>query len=358
VLALTRVQGLFEEDPPYLFLYPELGHAEHLLPPDPMPSAASTSGAATAAAAAGKSGSGLKSVHFAGELPRIQGSFLEEAFILLPASRVRQIEAKTEDTQYDNDDDDDGYPFGQDGEVHDTQDDEGGEKVAQAKACLKEKRRQWADLNAFLKREIEESFPVRRWVPARNLTREILRCKEICVTPDRRQVFVHARPKQRFSIIDFLSLATRKSGPGEQESDKVRAYAPLVNILLKNNVPETYFINRLLLSAAAGAAGRRQNRQRPRAFRGRRLGRSRWSRRGRSSFASRSRGRPFNRRGRPPAAVRQQQEWQPHPGYRPAGPVWSAPVPAPGFGYGGGYGGGYGYGYGGSGHDPADMYRV
>jgi hypothetical protein len=243
VLALTRVQGLFEEDPPYCFLYPELGHAKHLWPPHP---AVMTQNPGEAAAAHS----------WTGILPHIRGSFLEEAFVLLPASRVRQWEdnrAAGAAKENDGEDEEDGSP-----------EDLGA--GAGAGDCLAEKRRQWIKLNAFLKREIEDSFPVRRWVPARNLMKGVLRCKELCVTPDHRTVFVKARPKWRFGIIDFLALASRKAGPGEQESDKVRAYVPLVNILLKNNVPETFFVNRLLLEAAVseGRRGRQHRRRRRR----------------------------------------------------------------------------------------------
>jgi hypothetical protein len=189
-----------------------------------------------------------------GILPKIRGSFLEEALVLLPASRVRQWEEtqqrRQEDVQADEEGEEDGGP----------------EDSAGARDCLAEKRQQWIKLNTFLKQEIEDSFPVRRWVPARNLMKGVLRCKELCVTPDYRKVFVKAHPKWQFGIIDFLALASRKAGPGEQESEKVRAYRPLVNILLKNNVPETFFVNRLLLEAAVSGnrrGGRRRRRHPP-----------------------------------------------------------------------------------------------
>jgi len=253
VLALTRVQGLFEEDPPYCFLYPELGHSDHLIS-----SAMNTK----------TSNETSESSLYVAELPQVRGQFLEEAFLLVPASRVRQ-EANNPEAQPDPDDLDlEGLDLNDEGT---------------GKDCLKEKQRQWIKLNAFLKREIEETFPVRRWVPARNLTRELLRSKELCVTPDHRTIFVRARPKWRYSIIDFLNLATRKAGPAELQSDKVQAYVPLVQILLKNNVPETFFINRVLLAAAQldptstrGRRGRRRRRQSnrsrnrfPKAIRGR-----------------------------------------------------------------------------------------
>jgi hypothetical protein len=348
VLALTRVQGLFEEDPPYCFLYPELGHADNLLP---LPAAVTATSMASVAEPA---------QHWVGELPRIQGSFLEEAMVLLPASRVRQLEAQARGKQkgktHDDDDDDD------DDAEEDNDDDNGASQSGGD--CLKEKKRRWYELNSFLKREIEESFPVPRWIPARNLTRELLRCKELCVTPDHRMVFVKARPKWRFSIIDFLNLATRKAGPAEQESDKVRAYLPLVNILLKNQVPETYLVNRLLLSAAQGQRSRRG----PRAHHRRRHGRhpsqtlKPWRRGTRRSHLSWSAGQQPLRQPQQQPPFRRGPPWLSH-----AAAAAEAAAPGPWSGYDVGRGRGarsFGYprdyygGYGGYPGAPADLYHV
>jgi len=352
VLALSRVQGLFEEDPPYCFLYPELGHSEYLEP-------AAAAAAVTASSASARTSNAMNRADsrlFVGELPRIRGQFLEEAYVLLPASRVRQIEGQNGGADGEEDDEENNY--GALGNEEDPADslspDKEGTKGAD---CLKEKRRQWIKLNAFLKREIEETFPVRRWVPARNLTRELLRSKELCVTPDHRTIFVRSRPKWRFSIIDFLNLATRKAGPAEIQSEKVMAYLPLVNILLKNNVPETFFINRVLLAAAQTAESG-----------GRKSGGSRRSRRN-----ARRRLRVPNKRGRRRQGQHQPSQspyWQPQQQqpqlfspYPPprgrqfpwTGPGWVNQPPERGY-YGGG-GGGYN-GYGGNRGDMTHMYHV
>ena len=203
VLALARVQGLFEEDPPYCFVYPELGRADKLESPDCLKLAMEA------------------------DMPELKGAYLNEAFVLIPAHRVRQMSNVS--AQVDPDDN-------------------------EADNCLKEKRQNWNDMALFLEKEIENSFPLKRWTAAKNLTRELLRCNDLCVSSDFRTVFVRQRPKWKFIIIDFLQVATRKSGPQEAASPKVLMYRPLVNILLRHDTPETFIINKQLLSMTGANA--------------------------------------------------------------------------------------------------------
>jgi hypothetical protein len=292
-------------------------------------------------------------VHFTGELPHVQGSFLEEAFVLLPASRVRQLQAKArgrrrrEGLDGNNDDGDDDDDEDDDDEDEEEDDDGGVVVDGKEKKRQKAERRRWNELNAFLKREIEESFAYPRWPAARNLIREMLRCKDLRVTPDHRSVMVKSKPKFRYGIIDFLNLATRKAGPAELESDKVRAYLPLVQVLLKNQVPETFFVNRLLLSAADGAQSSAASRRRQRGPRRRR-------RRG-----GRGRSRPRGRRLRNPSAAggrRPFVQLQPPPFRQGLAPPWLQQPPQ-WMGYGGNGSGGFYGGGGGYGADP-HLYHV
>ena len=222
VLALARVQSLFArpEDPeatPYCFVYPELGRADQL---------------------SKKEGSASKDPSATAALPLMEGDFLEEAFVLLPASRVRQAASSNAAADKSG------------------QDDEGDDD------CLKDKKKQWNEMALFLEQEIERSFPLRRWGPAKNLTRELLRCNDLCVSSDFRTVFLRNRPKTQFSVIDFLNVATRKAGPSESGSEKVLAFKPLVNILVKHHLPETFIVNRLLLSDSASGKSRDRQRRR------------------------------------------------------------------------------------------------
>ena len=221
VLALSRVQSLFESEPPYCFVYPELGREEKL---DAMPRTTSSSLEAGA------------------EIPKLDGEFLDEAFVLLPANRVRMISDPSAGDDA-NEDRDNENPRRK-GRRNDADD------------CLKEKQQRWDEMALFLEREIENSFPLKRWAAAKNLTRELLRCNELCVSSDYRTVFPSKKPKWKFSIVDFIQVATRKSAPSERASEKVWHFRPLVDILLRHNLPETFIVNKLLLTADPSRAGR------------------------------------------------------------------------------------------------------
>lgn len=190
ILAFTFVQGLFNKPPaiPFCFMYPELSHIETL--------------------------NKNMSDSVVAELP-IEQDYLNEAFVLVPVRHVRQKAPTSDHNETD-------------------------------KICGSDKEKMWLAFNQYLKTEIESTFPYKRWNPALNLAREMLRCNEFCISSDFRTISTQQKPHQLFSIIDFLNIATRKSGPGETR-DKVDRYKPLVHVLLKNNIPQTFLINKLLL---------------------------------------------------------------------------------------------------------------
>lgn len=190
ILAFTRVQGLFVQPPqiPFCFMYPELSHIEALAKKMPDSSVV--------------------------ELP-IEVEHLKEAFVLVPVNRVKTVQPleNSNDTGL---------------------------------ICGSDKEKEWMAFNRYLKTEIESAFPYRRWNPAMNLAREMLQCDEFCISSDFRTLSTKQHPKRLFSIIDFLNVATRKAGPGESR-EKVDIYRPLVQVLLRNNIPQTFIINKLLL---------------------------------------------------------------------------------------------------------------
>ena len=108
----------------------------------------------------------------------------------------------------------------------------------------------------FQDKEFENFCPLKRWLAAKNLTRELLRCNEQCVSSNFRTVFPIKKPKWKFSIINFVNVASRKSAPGERASKKVLYFRPLMDILLRHNLPETFIVNKLLLSDNPSRAGR------------------------------------------------------------------------------------------------------
>ena len=129
----------------------------------------------------------------------------------------------------------------------------------EAAACP---QREWEEMVEFLENEIESSFPFKRWMHAKNLLKELLRCPELCISADYRLCFIKkpsassSTKNKHFSIVDCLNLATRHSAPGEMASQKMLDFVPLVRILLAHAIPHTYIPNKILLQQAL-AHGRR-----------------------------------------------------------------------------------------------------
>lgn len=206
VLALTRVQGLFDQDNAFCYVYPELGHSDQLMPQQ---NCSNTSFARMDEPVA--------------EMPDLKGQVLPEAFVLLPIGRIQSTSNNKREAGDDDDDDEN------------------------ANDCLTRKKRDWEQMALFLENEIEQSFLPKRWIPAKNLSRQLLLCNDLCIGSDHKTVFVKTKPKRQYSIIDFLNIATRRMSPMEKNSEKVLYYKPLVDVLLKHHSPESFFVNKMLL---------------------------------------------------------------------------------------------------------------
>ena len=175
-------------------------------------------------------------------LPAAAGFASDEAFVLVPLQNVQV-------GKNDDDDDDDDEEDRDDNDV----DDDGSPKKKKKKVCL---RRQWDEMNRQLESEIETGFDFAKWNVAKNLMREVLKCPQVCISSDFRLAYVD---RQEFSIIDFLQVATRKSGPGEVTAsaargsrrrpaprDFVASFVPLLAVLLANHAPVSYVKNKRL----------------------------------------------------------------------------------------------------------------
>jgi len=104
-----------------------------------------------------------------------------------------------EDDNDDNDNDKDNEGEG----------DGGGDsgKKKKKKMCP---RRRWDEMNEQLEMDIEASFEFAKWNMAKSLTREILKCPQVCISADFCICFIHDdNDGKQFSIIDFLKLAMR-----------------------------------------------------------------------------------------------------------------------------------------------------
>ena len=112
------------------------------------------------------------------------------------------------------------------------------------KVCSKQS--QWQQMNESIRTEIQSTFPVKKWSSVLNLFREILRVKEFCISNDFRQILIRNHKKSQVSIIDFLTVATRRSH-SKEGSEKYSAFVPFVRLLLKNRVPISYIKNAKLV---------------------------------------------------------------------------------------------------------------
>jgi len=234
ILAYSHIERLFEDTSllPHCQVYPELGYRDALMEE-----------------------TSLQKIKVPAKLAASLGS---DAFLLVPAKNVFVDDD-------DDDDEDDGDGGGEGGAGRK----EGGGKK---KACP---RREWEEMVEFLENEIESSFPFKRWMHAKNLLRELLRCSDLCISADYRLCFIKTKsavssqqqqlppPKHKqVSIVDFLNLATRHSAPGEMASQKILDFVPLVKILLAHAIPHTYIQNKMLLQSALAhqSGGRRVKR--------------------------------------------------------------------------------------------------
>jgi hypothetical protein len=196
ILAYSHIERLFEDTLPHCQVYLELGYREAIMEE-----------------------TSLRKITVPAKLAASLGS---ETFLLVPASNV--IVKKEEDAE-------------------------------KGVTCP---QREWEEMVEFLENKIESSFPFKRWIHAKNLLKELLRCKDLCISADYRLCFIKkpsASRQKHFSIVDFLNLATRHSAPGEMLSQKMLDFVPLVRILLAHAIPHTYIQNKILLQQALAHGG-------------------------------------------------------------------------------------------------------
>ena len=227
VLAYSHIESLFADPaaatspPPHCRVYPELGYREAFMEE-----------------------TALRKIKMPAKLAASLHASGDDTFILVPARNVLvQEEEEMEEEE--------GATCK-----------EGRKKGA---AC---QQREWEEMVEFLEAEIESSFPFKRWIHAKNLLRELLRCPDLCITADYKLCFIKDHKRKNptsvvskkamgatvkhvhFSIIDFLNLATRHSAPGEMTSEKIFNFVPLVRVLLAHAIPHTYIQNKMLLQTA------------------------------------------------------------------------------------------------------------
>ena len=114
----------------------------------------------------------------------------------------------------------------------------------------------WSEMYNAVIQEIYNTFPQKRWTHAINIFKEILRVKHFCISKDYRTLLIKKAKKNRISIIDLITVATRRSHPNEPES-KFKEYLPFIKHLLNNKIPLTFIKNQRLIEISQnGRSGR------------------------------------------------------------------------------------------------------
>ncbi len=109
---------------------------------------------------------------------------------MVPARNVL-VQEEEEEEEKEEDDDEEGAT--------------GKEKRKKGAACL---QREWEEMVEFLEAEIESSFPFKRWIHAKNLLRELLRCPDLCITADYKLCFI----KEDFEQLKKLAHSFKPQG--------------------------------------------------------------------------------------------------------------------------------------------------
>ena len=89
-----------------------------------------------------------------------------------------------------------------------------------------------------------------------------MKVEEFCISHDYRTLFIKSKKNVRVSLIDFLTVVTRRSYPSES-LEKLSPYVPFVKILIKNNIPSTFIKNQMLTQLATDPVKLRKSRNGP-----------------------------------------------------------------------------------------------
>ena len=131
------------------------------------------------------------------------------------------------------------------------------EESSAAAACVPQSEEvEWNKVTQAIELRIENYLPSVKWLPAKNLLREILSNPDICILRDQKNMIIYSNPKMKVSILDFILESTKKNFPVPKEKAKgaIRNLSPehqlfrtYVKSLLSHSCPRMVFKNKLLL---------------------------------------------------------------------------------------------------------------
>ena len=119
-----------------------------------------------------------------------------------------------------------------------------GQNAALSK-CVTE----WNDVNAQIKTHVQLGMKVAHRTDGILLVMSMLNSRHFCVTKDGKSFQIKDEPATSTALIDYLSTATRRSGPNEIPKE---LYVRVTKLLLNSKTPQAYIKNRALLDAALG----------------------------------------------------------------------------------------------------------
>ena len=103
----------------------------------------------------------------------------------------------------------------------------------------------WNSMNAKLEESIVTGLKYRNQQSAKNLAGSILSCNSFVISSDGKSFKIKDKPKSSVSILDYLSVASRKGGPKEKIED---LFFDITDLLLIARTPKSYFQNKNLLA--------------------------------------------------------------------------------------------------------------
>ena len=111
----------------------------------------------------------------------------------------------------------------------------------------------WNTATQRINDDIESSLKFNKQMNAKNIVRYILSSKEFCISKNGKTLMQKNQPKTSSSIIDFLNVCTRQSGPVEIAEPN---YILFAKTLLNSNMPKFYFKNKSLLQPMIKTKGK------------------------------------------------------------------------------------------------------
>ena len=93
---------------------------------------------------------------------------------------------------------------------------------AGASACVPHSEEvEWNKVTQAIELRIENYLPSVKWLPAKNLLREILSDPDICILRDQKNMIIYNNHKLKVSILDFILESTKKNSRCQKTKGKV-----------------------------------------------------------------------------------------------------------------------------------------